>query len=88
MTNQFQLTESSIKNALFVFALESEEAGEFEQYNKLFTGIGKVNAAYALTKQLHTQRPELIINLGSAGSTFLNGERWFVAPGSSSGIWM
>ena len=75
MTNQFQLTESSIKSALFVFALESEEAGEFEQYNTLITGIGKVNAAYALTKQLHTQRPELIINLGSAGSTiFKRGE--------------
>ena len=75
MINQFQLTESSIKNALFVFALESEEAGEFEGCNKLISGIGKVNAAYTLTKQLHTQRPDLIINLGSAGSNvFKRGE--------------
>lgn len=75
MTNQFQLTESSVKNALFVFALESEEAGEFDGCNKLITGIGKVNAAYALTKHLHAQRPDLIINLGSAGSNaFKRGE--------------
>ncbi|MFC0775750.1 5'-methylthioadenosine/S-adenosylhomocysteine nucleosidase family protein [Terrimonas alba] len=75
MTNQFQLTESSIQNALFVFALESEEAGEFDGRNKLITGIGKVNAAYALTKHLHTQKPGLIINLGSAGSNvFKRGE--------------
>lgn len=75
MTNKFQLSPSVLENALFVFALESEEAGEFSDYNKLITGIGKVNAAYALTKQIHTQRPDLIINLGSAGSNvFKRGE--------------
>lgn len=34
----------------------------------MFTGIGKVNAAIALTKAIATRRPVLIVNLGSAGS--------------------
>jgi adenosylhomocysteine nucleosidase len=34
----------------------------------VFTGIGKVNAAIALTKAIATRRPRLIVNLGSAGS--------------------
>lgn len=60
---------------LYVFALESEAAGEFDDYPKLITGIGKVSAAYQLTKSIHTRRPGLIINLGSAGSTrFKRGE--------------
>lgn len=75
MNNQFHLSELALQKALFVFALESEEAGGFSGYRKLITGIGKVNAAYALTKELNTQRPEMIINLGSAGSnTFKKGE--------------
>lgn len=53
---------------LLVFALPSEEAGEFGSYKKCFTGIGKINAAYQLTKAIQQQRPDLIINLGSAGS--------------------
>ena len=63
------------KNALFVFALASEAAEEFEHINKLICGIGKVSAAYALTKAIHTNKPSLIINLGSAGSnTFSTGD--------------
>ena len=56
------------KNTLFVFALASEAAEEFEHVNKLICGIGKISAAYALTKAIHTNKPSLIINLGSAGS--------------------
>ena len=37
-------------STLFVFALESEEAGEFDGLNKLVVGIGKVNAAYSSYK--------------------------------------
>lgn len=60
---------------LFVFALPSEAAEEFEHVNKVIVGIGKVNAAYELTKAIHQHQPELIINLGSAGSnTFKRGE--------------
>ena len=54
----------SPQEILFCFALESEAADVFEGQNVLFTGIGKVQAAYALTKALATQRPKLIINLG------------------------
>jgi adenosylhomocysteine nucleosidase len=63
------------KNALFVFALASEAAEEFTGVNIVITGIGKVNAAYELTKAITTKKPELIINLGSAGSNvFSTGE--------------
>lgn len=55
---------------LFVFALPSEAAEEFEHVNKVFVGIGKVNAAYELTKAIRRHKPQLIINLGSAGSNF------------------
>ena len=60
---------------LFVFALPSEAAEEFEHVNKVFVGIGKVNAAYELTKAIRRHKPQLIINLGSAGSNlFKKGE--------------
>lgn len=56
------------ERTLFVFALDSEAADAFGHVNKLVCGIGKVGAAYALTRAIHTQKPSLIINLGSAGS--------------------
>ncbi len=63
-----------LKDALFVFALESEAAEEFTDYTTLITGIGKVSAAYALTKYIAQHKPAMIINLGSAGSnTFSKG---------------
>jgi len=60
---------------LILFALESETAGLFQEKNVIYSGVGKVNAAYGLTKtlaqrrQLHGNSPKLILNLGSAGST-------------------
>ncbi len=63
-----------LQDALFVFALESEAAEEFTDCNTLITGIGKVSAAYALTKSITQHKPAMIINLGSAGSnTFSKG---------------
>jgi len=63
-----------LQGALFVFALESEAAEEFTDCNTLITGIGKVSAAYALTKSIAQHIPAMIINLGSAGSnTFSKG---------------
>lgn len=55
------------KNPLLVFALESEAGNEFEEFDKIFTGIGKVNAAFGLMKYLQKQKPDIIINLGTAG---------------------
>jgi adenosylhomocysteine nucleosidase len=67
---KYPLEPASIdtSKALFVFALPSEAAGEFDRCSCLFTGVGKVNAAYHLTKQIAKHKPGLIINLGSAGS--------------------
>ena len=52
---------------VLVFALESEAGNEFDNFDKIFTGIGKVNAAYSLLKYLKNNKPDLIINLGTAG---------------------
>jgi adenosylhomocysteine nucleosidase len=57
-----------VDEVLFSFALAAEAAEVFEGYNYLLTGIGKVNAAYALMKVLQNKKPALIVNLGSAGS--------------------
>lgn len=62
----------SIENILFVFALEVEAGTIFKEYNTLFTGIGKVNATYELTKAIFKKRPDLIVNLGSAGSGYFS----------------
>lgn len=71
----FDYLELINKKTLFVFALDSEAAEEFHHVNKLVVGIGKVNAAYELTRAIYHHRPELIVNLGSAGSdTFKKGE--------------
>ena len=61
---------NNLSSPLLVFALEMEARGEFSEYECLFTGVGKVNAAYALMQYLGEQKkhPSLIINLGSAGS--------------------
>lgn len=65
----------SVSETLFVFALDSEAGKVFNDKNKLITGIGKVNAAMELTKEINSNRPKLIVNLGSAGSkNFHKGE--------------
>ncbi|WP_394776453.1 nucleosidase [Flavobacterium sp.] len=58
-----------LTDVLFSFALQSEAAAVFDGHNALITGIGKVNAAYELTKAIQQKRPALIVNLGSAGSS-------------------
>lgn len=59
-------------NPLFVFALEKEAEHHFSDYNTLFTGVGKVNATYQLTKAIQKFNPDVVINLGTAGSTVYN----------------
>ena len=47
-----------IKNStLFVFALDAEAAGEFDHVTKLIAGVGKINAAYELTKAIQHHKP-------------------------------
>ncbi len=53
---------------LLVFAMEQESQNVFEGYDVLHTGIGKVNAAYALASRIHKERPSVVINLGTVGS--------------------
>ncbi|MBO9549184.1 nucleosidase [Pseudomonas sp.] len=63
-----QFPDISLADTLFVFALEAEAGDVFTEVKTVFTGIGKVNAAIALTRAIQQQRPKLIVNLGSAGS--------------------
>jgi adenosylhomocysteine nucleosidase len=59
---------------LIVMALEVEAQGLFHARGTdvLFTGIGKVNATYELTRRLAAERSRgqkpLVVNLGTAGS--------------------
>ena len=60
---------------LIVCALEQETVSELEDYQTLYTGVGKVNATLKLTQRLHSSHlhylplmPELVINYGTAGS--------------------
>ena len=58
-----------IEDVLFTFALASEAADVFTEYKHLICGIGKINAAYNLMKAIQRDKPKLIVNLGSAGSS-------------------
>jgi len=63
---------------LIVSALEVETQGQLEDYDTLYTGVGKVNATFKLTKRLSGDfplqgavsefAPKLVINYGTAGS--------------------
>lgn len=61
-----------------VMALPAESAGRFEAagVEVLYTGVGKVNAAIALTRRMDVLRrgpdgPPLVVNFGTAGSARL-----------------
>ena len=64
------------KYILIVCALEQETQGQLEDWNVLYTGVGKVNATYKLTKRFGTYHSfpavrrshSLVINYGTAGS--------------------
>lgn len=64
-----KINNMTFQSPLFVFALESEAGGHFGKDNKVFVGVGKVNATYYLTKAIAKYQPDIIINLGTAGST-------------------
>ena len=57
------------QDVLIVCALEQETNNKLDDWNVLYTGVGKVNATYELTRHLTTQGlPKLVINYGTAGS--------------------
>lgn len=53
---------------LIVFAMKEESQEVFTGYDVLHCGIGKVNAAYGLTRRLQSAKPSIVINMGTAGS--------------------
>lgn len=55
-------------DVLIVCALEREAQGFCDDYQVLYTGVGKVNATYSLLKYLSQKRPKFVINYGTAGS--------------------
>ncbi len=59
------------KDVALLMALPGESQGLFEKDNipVFYTGIGKVNAAYATTDVIHKTKCKVIINLGTAGSS-------------------
>lgn len=63
------ISGKTYNNPVFVFAMEKEAGNEFKDLHLVFTGIGKVNAGYYLMKYLSANKPDIIINLGTAGST-------------------
>ncbi len=69
------MNKINLKDCLLVIACKEESEGLFETLNTnlIFTGVGKVNATYYLTKKLDEMRynnclPKYVINLGSCGS--------------------
>ena len=68
-----------MSNILIVSALHKEIPNRWEDglenHSILYTGVGKVNATYNLTKILNTFSDEydLVINYGTAGSKVYNG---------------
>ena len=54
--------------AIILSALEEETKSLETHLDIIVTGVGKINATYAVTKALRDSRPDLIINFGTAGS--------------------
>jgi adenosylhomocysteine nucleosidase len=67
-----------IKEDVLVVMAMADEGGEHLKKigaNVIYTGLGKVNATYHLTKYLSISKPKLVLNLGTAGSKlFKRGE--------------
>lgn len=60
----------SKNDILIVCALETEIPNGLSGWNLIYTGCGKVNATYELTKYIHSNpSPKLVINFGTAGSS-------------------
>lgn len=54
---------------VFCFALKEEAGKIFSEFNCLFTGMGKINAAHSLTKYcMENKQIELVVNLGTCGA--------------------
>ena len=70
--NNIKINGKIYQNPLLVFALEVEAGTAFDDFQKVFTGVGKINAAYHLFKGIQKFNPDIVINLGTSGSTLFN----------------
>lgn len=57
---------------LTLFALEEETQGLFKDVRVVYTGVGKVNACYSVVKEIYKNRPDVVLNFGTAGSKVFN----------------
>jgi len=64
-----------MSNILIVSALTEETQNQLSDYDVLYTGVGKVNATYELTRTLFDERCNynLVINYGTAASKVYKG---------------
>lgn len=62
------------KKVLVVMALKEEGGHHFEDAGIpiCYIGLGKVNATYNLTKAIVKEKPDLVVNFGTAGSRKFN----------------
>ena len=64
--------ENTNKKTLIVCALEIETQGQLDNYDVLYTGVGKVNATFELTRKFGKYGSyipyDMVINYGTAGS--------------------
>jgi len=71
--------ENVEKKILIVCALEIETQGQLEDYDVLYTGVGKVNATFELTRKFGKYGSyipyDLVINYGTAGSRKIKKKR-------------
>ena len=72
MGNYYGITKELEKKFLLVCALEVETQGQLNDYDVLYTGVGKVNATLKLTQKFGKYGSyipyDLVINYGTAGS--------------------
>ena len=72
MSDSYGAAKELNKKTLIVCALEVETQGQLEDYDVLYTGVGKVNATFELTRKFGKYGSyipyDMVINYGTAGS--------------------
>jgi len=72
MSDSYGAAKELGKKTLIVCALEVETQGQLDDYDVLYTGVGKVNATFELTRKFGKYGSyipyDMVINYGTAGS--------------------
>ena len=72
MSDSYGAAKELEKKILIVCALEIETQGQLDDYEVLYTGVGKVNATFELTRKFGKYGSyipyDMVINYGTAGS--------------------